>query len=154
MTCRAPGSRHVFCWKMPKTMARVEICTSGRSSVVLRFCLHFHYSLFYNIWCPHPESNRRVEFAISQRSAHSLHCLAPRREPRRGHITEHESRENEMHSRCFQMVLIYGRGEQIPKKQIKCNLTASFSDGSMCRWAILKIEQLQNRTDCQWLHKI
>lgn len=137
--------------KNAKDNSEVEICTNGRSSVVLGFCLRFHYSLYYNIWCPHPESNRRVEFSISRSSAHSLHCPAPRREPRRGHITEHESRENEMHSRCFQVVLIYGRGERIPKKKIKCNLTASF--GLMRRWDILKIEQLQNRTD-QWLHRI
>lgn len=39
-----------------------------------------------------------------------------------GHVTVHESGGNEMHSRCFQMVLIYGRGRQIAAKNINCNL--------------------------------
>lgn len=39
----------------------------------------------------------------------------PQRESERAYITAHESRQTEMHSRRFQMVLIYGRGLRIQK---------------------------------------
>lgn len=64
-------------------------------------------------------------------------------ESERGYITAHESRQNEMHSRRFQMVLIYDRGLRMQKKKcIKRNLIALFSgefmsDGTV----ILKPEQ-------------
>lgn len=76
-----------------------------------------------------------------------------------GGVILQESRENEMHSRCFQMVVIYGLGKQITKQKKKLNVIWALlnltlnSVGFTCRWTILKIEQLQKKTNYQWLRK-
>lgn len=91
---------------------------SSRFSLVQGFCLHFHYipNILSDAYILSPIS--WLGFNLLTHSAHSPHCPVPHRESERGYITAHESRQNEMHSRRFQMVLIYGRGLRIQKKKM------------------------------------
>lgn len=91
------------------------------------FCLYFHYisSILSDAYILSPIL--RLGFNLLTHSAHSPRCPVPHRESERGYITAHESRQNEMHSRRFQMVLIYSRGPRKQKKKcIKCNLITLF----------------------------
>lgn len=102
--------------KKKKDNSESDEFTSRLSSVVLGICLHFHYmpTTLCDAYILSPIS--WLGFNLLTHSAHSLHCPVPQRESERGYITAHESRQNEMHSRRFQMVLIYGSGLRIQKK--------------------------------------
>lgn len=112
------------------------------------FCLHFHYIstllsdayILSPIWW--------LGFNLLTHSAHSPRCPVPHRESERGYITAHESRQNEMHSRRFQMVLIYGRGLRIQKKKcIKCNLITLFDAEFMSSQTVSGwVTDFKNRT--------
>lgn len=113
---------------------------------MLGFCLHFHYipTILSDAYILSPIS--WLGFNLLTHSAHSPHCPEPHRESERGYITAHESRRNEMHSRRFQMVLIYGRGLRIQKNALNViwslysmlNLWAIVL--CLAEWLILKID--------------
>lgn len=131
-------------------MVREEILWAG-VSLVSGFCLHFHYisSILSDAYILSPIS--RLGFNLLTHSAHSPRCPVPHRESERGYITAHESRQNEMHSRRFQMVLIYSQGPRKQKKCIKCNLITLFdaefmSDRTLAEWLILKIDPVIDYT--------
>jgi len=81
-------------------------------------CVYFHYTstILSRVYILSPIP--RLEFNLPTHSAHSPRCPVPHRESERGYITAHESRQNEMHSRRFQMVLIHGRSPRIQKNAL------------------------------------
>lgn len=83
---------------------------SRRFSHVPGFCLHFHYisTILSDAYILSPIP--WLGFNLLTLSAHSPCRPVPRGELERAYVTAHESRQNEMHSRRFQMVLIYVSG--------------------------------------------
>lgn len=119
---------------------------SRRFSRVPGFCLRFHYisTILSDAYILSPIS--RLGFNLLTHSAHSPRCPVPHRESERGYITAHESRQNEMHSRRFQMVLIYGRGLRIQKNALNViwslySMLNLWAVGlCLAEWLILKID--------------
>lgn len=87
-------------------MVREEILWAGVSLLCQVFvCFHYISTTISDL---HPQ-------VLISRHTQSTHLAV------RGYITARGSRQNEIHSRCFQVVLIYG------KKCIKCNLITLFA---------------------------
>lgn len=123
LTCGAPSLWDSFC---SQDNGERGDFSSRRLSLVPGFCLHFHYISTILSDAYILSSISWLGFNLLTHSAHSPCCPVTHGESERAYITAHESRQNEMHSRHFQMVLIYGRGPWLEKKCIKCNLITVF----------------------------